>query len=158
MGLHDGCVTIAINNQSRKVVPLAMHKAISVVLRTVSDSYSNAHLQGRLKGSTPKGNVDTLIVKTQYPYSDRAYLVMANGDKLSVGSDNSYNFAFFYSLICMVDGSRKYPRVKTLETFLLASLKIYVFVHKSICSFDMVSLSHCSSITGTIGLSTLISS
>ena len=45
MGLHDGCRTIDIHNQSRQVITFAMYKTIDVVILPTSNAYSLTYIE-----------------------------------------------------------------------------------------------------------------
>ena len=49
VGLHDSGISIDIDNQSRKIVALAVNQPVGVVLRIVCHPNGQSHLKGRLE-------------------------------------------------------------------------------------------------------------
>ena len=129
MGLHDGSFAIAVDDQSRQVVALAMHKAIGVVVVAVGNAEAAPYLQSRGKPRLPKLMVDGDVAERQYPDRYGAYLVMAYGQERAVRSQHPYDVALGYSFITTQYGTREYPRMEPPERLLLASFQIYVSVH-----------------------------
>ena len=129
MGLHDGCLAIDIDNQSRQVVALAVHQAVGVVLRVVGNADGTTHLKGRTKARLEEDIVNGHIVEGQYPDGDGALLIVAYGDEIARNGHYTNYFTLFYPLVHRLDGTGENPRMEPSEALFLTLAESYLLVH-----------------------------
>ena len=102
--LHHGSVAIDVNNQSWQIVPLAMHKAIGVVVLTRhTDAISHVLCNGKFP--LVETLVNLFILKRQHPYHDAAYLVMSSRDVFVFARVHRHCLSLYGLLAHVVDGS-----------------------------------------------------
>ena len=129
MCLHDRRLAIAVDDQPRQEVALAVHQTVGVVARHVSQTYGNAHLQSRPQPTLPEGFAHLLVVERKHTHGNGAHLIVTNGNEIAADGQHAHHFALADALIHMMNRTRENPRMKALETFLLTLLQIYFPVH-----------------------------
>ena len=129
MGLHDGSLSVDVNNQSGQKVTLTMHQTVSIVVWTVGQSDGLAYTECRREATGPEFVVDILIAERQHTDSYGPQLEMSYSDEIAMFVDNLDHLTFFDTLINMVDGSREHPWMKSEQTLLLTTFKINLSHH-----------------------------
>ena len=84
MSLHHGRQSIAVDDQSRQVVTLAMHQSVGIVLRVICNTQGQAHLKGRLQTRFPEIIVNLDIPKRKYTYRNGTYLIVSDSNKIAL--------------------------------------------------------------------------
>ena len=78
VGLHDSRSPVAVYNQPRQVVALAVNQPVGIVIGIVGYADGYAHLQGRLQPALPERGINGHLSERQDAHCDGAYLVMAH--------------------------------------------------------------------------------
>ena len=104
VGLHNGRLTIDIDDQSRQQVALAVHQTVGIVLRIVCKADGQSHLQGGGQPTAPERLVDGFVVKGEHPHGDGAHLIVSDSDEIAVTVDDTHHFALSDSLVGLLDG------------------------------------------------------
>ena len=125
VALHNSSRTIDIYNQTRQEITLSVNKSVAGGLRVVGQIQRATHIEGTRHTVTPPSIVDILLLESEHTHSDRAYLVVSSGYKITLrGIDiNKGTLTQLAIALHTLDGTRKYPRVTTQERLLLASAK-----------------------------------
>ncbi len=127
--LDHGCLAIAVDDKSWKIVTLSVNKPVSIVIRVISDSYADTHVQGRRNALLPEIGIDKNILKRQYTNCDRSLLVVPHGNEIAVGIDNPYDVTFLDAIIHSLDSTGEDPWMEPLERFVFAFLEINILIH-----------------------------
>ena len=122
VSLHNRGVAIAVDYETGEIVALAVNKTERIVVLTAYESDSLTHLPSRLQAREPELAVYLYVAKRQHANSDRTDLIHADSDEVALRGENAHDFAFFYALLNLRYGTREYPRMETLEAFLLTLL------------------------------------
>ena len=124
MGLHYGILGVNVNDKAWKIVSLAMHKTVGVVVCHTGHADAFAHIECGLQSSLPKLHVYAFLLKRQYAHRNAANLPMTFGNEVTFRGVDVYNVTFLGIAVNMMYGTGENPRVKALKALLLASLQI----------------------------------
>ena len=124
VGLHHGCIAIAVDDESRQVVALAMHQSERVVVGTAYESDGLAHLPCRSQARGPELSVNLNVAEREHTHGDATYLEHSDSNEIARGCDDTHKFAFLHAFVHIGYGSGEYPRMKALQTLFLAFLQI----------------------------------
>ena len=141
VGLHDGCLAIAVDDQSGEVVALAVYEAVGRVdalaemfategslLRAI-DADGLAHLPGRGEAALPEVVVDGHIVEREDADGNGSHLDVAHAEETAVEAYHAHHVALFEPVVHAGNGTTKHPRMETAQRLLLAFLQIYRLIH-----------------------------
>ena len=121
MRLHNGCVAIAVDDKTGKIVAFAMHKTEHIVVLTSNKTYGSTHIPRRLKTGYPEVGVNLNIAEREHSHGNAANLVVSVADKVALVVVNGHQVTFFY-VVHASNCPRENPGVESLERFLFASL------------------------------------
>ena len=127
VSLHHGRLTVHVDNQAWQVVALTMHQSVSIVVGVVSDANGLTHLQGRRQTGIPEFIVNLHIRECQDAHGNRAFLVVANGDKIARISHHTYHFTLTDTFINLGNSTREHPWMEPLEALFLTFTQPYLF-------------------------------
>ena len=122
VSLHHGSRTIAVDNETRQVISLAMHQSIGVVVWISGDTYRQTHLVSRLQSGAPEFVVDIHIAEREHSHGDGTDLIVTDGDEVASRSENPYGFTFLYIIVHALDSAGEYPWMESLERFFFSFL------------------------------------
>jgi hypothetical protein len=112
MGLHDSCLSIHVDNQTGKIVTLAMNQSVGVIICIIGYTNSLTHGQSRQKTGMPEFIVNLHIRKRKDTNGNRPLLVMADSDEIACIGYHTNDFTFLNILVHPLDGTREHPGMK----------------------------------------------
>ena len=122
VGLHDGGLAVAVDDEPGEVVALAVDKPVCIVVGIVGNADVEAHGQGGGEAFLPEFIVDGDVAEGQHAHGDGSYLIMANGDEIATCGDDTHDVAFGDAVVDMLNGSGEHPGMEALEALFLAFL------------------------------------
>ena len=122
MRLHNGCVAIAVDDKTGKIVAFAMHKTEHIVVLTSNKTYGGTHIPCRLKTGYPEVSVNLNIAEREHSHGNAANLIHTHGDEVTRRGHHSYNLALLYTIVDVSNCSGEDPRMEALKAFLLTFL------------------------------------
>ena len=129
MGLHNGHSVIHVNDQPGKTITFGMNEAVAISV-SVGQVWTGAQGIGSLDFIHPKILSRVFAFERKDANSDTSFLIMTEGKRLVFIAFYFYPIAIFQISFNRLNGSWKYPRMKTLNwkftTVLQKNYSLYI--------------------------------
>ena len=129
VGLHNGILSVDINDKARQVIALAMNQTVHIIICCACYAYALAHVESRREALLPKFSIYLLTLKGKDTNGDAAYLPMTKGYETALVIQHFDDITLGRFTLDMMHCTREDPWVKTLKTLLFALTKYNKLTH-----------------------------
>ena len=136
MELHDCHAGIVVHDQSRQVVPFAVHEAVHIVVRSIRQSDGLTQAVGGSDAVAPKGVIDGHVLEGEDAHGNGADLAMSGRHVTMVGSVDFYDIAFLQVTLSAGNGAGEYPGMITEHGAVFAGLQDNFIGGHGFCRFQ----------------------
>ena len=123
MGLHDADSVVIVYDEARKAVALAVDQTVAIGGLGIGQTGGDTHAEGAPDHIPPEvGRKDILSCEAQHADSDRAYLIVSMGQKITALREHPHDVTLHRGADNLCDGTGEHPRMESqkrvLSTFL----------------------------------------
>ena len=117
--LHDGYTAIDVDDQTRKIISLAMYQTINGVMPWNIQRERQTHLSRLFESAKPEIFVNRFVIECQHTHGNTTYLPVTASHELALCGVNTDHITLAHLTIDMMHSTREHPGMKASQTLLL---------------------------------------